>query len=86
MSDRLPQPSTKTAARMFAEAYYKAEGRYVNVHEDKGTREWFADLRYVEWLEKELDRFVKLARDASVDMAPVARGERRARGAQHGTD
>lgn len=61
-------PERKTAARRFAEAYYKATGRPIHVYCDQARRETFADLRYVEWLENQLAAVLESARAAVADL------------------
>jgi hypothetical protein len=54
------EPQPKTAARRWAEAYYKATSRSIRIYCDKAQRETFADLRYTEWLEDQLETFADL--------------------------
>ena len=61
-------PTPKTAARRFAEAYYKATSRSIRVYCDQARRESFADLRYVEWLENQLEAVLDAARTAASDL------------------
>ena len=61
-------PAEKTAARRWAEAYYKATSRSIRIYCDKAQRETFADLRYVEWLENQLEAVLTAAREAKADL------------------
>ncbi len=61
------EPQPKTAARRWAEAYYKATSRSIRIYTDKAQRETFADLRYVEWLENQLEAVLTAAREAKAD-------------------
>lgn len=58
------EPQPKTAARRWAEAYYKATSRSIRIYCDKAQRETFADLRYTEWIEDQLEKVVAAAREA----------------------
>ena len=62
-------PTPKTAARRFAEAYYKATSQSIRVYCDQARRETFADLRYVEWLENQLETVLTAAREARDSLA-----------------
>ncbi len=61
------EPQPKTAARRWAEAYYKATSRSIRIYCDKARRETFADLRYVEWLENQLEAVLTAAREDKDD-------------------
>ena len=62
------EPQPKTAARVWAQAYYKATSRSIRIYCDKAQRETFADLRYVEWLENQLEAVLTAAREAKADL------------------
>ena len=61
-------PAEKTAGRVWAQAYYKATSRSIRIYCDKARRETFADLRYVEWLENQLEAVLTAAREAKADL------------------
>ena len=42
------EPQPKTAARRWAEAYYKATSRSIRIYTDKAQRETFADLDVID--------------------------------------
>ena len=62
------EPQPKTAAHRWAEAYYKATSRSIRIYHDQAKREWFADLRYTEWLENQLEAVLAAAREAKADL------------------
>ena len=62
------EPTPKTAAQKFATAYYKATSRSIRIYCAKAQRETFADLRYVEWLENQLEAVLTAAREAKADL------------------
>lgn len=62
------EPTPKTAARRWAEAYYKATGRNIRIYCDQAKRETFADIHYVEWLENQLEAVLTAAREAKSDL------------------
>ena len=62
------EPTPKTAARRWAEAYYKATSRNVRLYFNQAQRESYADLRYVEWLENQLEAVLTAAREAKADL------------------
>jgi hypothetical protein len=62
------EPQPKTAARRWAEAYYKATSRNVRLYFNQAHRESYADLRYVEWLENQLEAVLAAAREAKADL------------------
>ena len=62
------EPTPKTAAQKFATAYYKATSRNVRLYFNQAQRESYADLRYVEWLENQLEAVLTASREVKADL------------------